>query len=302
MLHFFDPLTTKYSNNDLRAEASLYIGQSPGDNEDMENLYLSTAEFYDIDTRHMAYHDVEFYRQYARKMGGNVLEIACGTGRVTIPLAEAGFDVWGIDLSFPMLSILKRKMQSLDSSIARKMHISQADMADFELRRRFDLIIVPFRAFQALTSEERIRSCLGQIRSHLKDDGIFILDVFKPDWRMDESWVSTEEQFDWVKNDEPGGRTIIRTRLRRSIDTVNQIIHPEIVYYIEDASGARERIAEELSLKYYYQYQMEVLLIVSGFTIRESFGYYDKRSTDRGSELIFVCGKTQARGEPRWKS
>lgn len=268
----------------------------------MENLYLSTAEFYDIDTRHMAYHDVEFYRQYARKTGGKVLELACGTGRVTIPLAEAGFEVWGIDLSFPMLSILKRKMKELGGESARRMHISQADMADFELRRKFDLIIVPFRAFQALTSEERVRSSLNHIKNHLKDDGLFIVDVFKPDWRMDESWVNTEEQFDWVKNDEAGGKTIIRTRLRRSIDTLNQIIHPEIIYYIEDPSGARERIAEQLSLKYYYQYQMEVLLVVSGFVIHETFGYYDKRGTETGSELIFVCGKSPERKGASWKS
>lgn len=268
----------------------------------MENLYLSTAEFYDIDTRNMAYHDVEFYRKYAGKGGGSVLELACGTGRVTIPLAESGFDVWGLDLSYPMLSILKRKMKKLPRQSSRRMHISQADMADFDLGRKFDLIIIPFRAFQALTTEERIRSCLHQVKQHLKDDGVFILDIFKPEWRMDESWVSTEEHVDWVKNDFGDGRTIIRTRLRRSIDTVNQIIHPEIVYYIEEPGGERERVSEPLSLKYYYQYQMEVLLIVTGFTIRESFGYYDKRSTDHGPELIFVCGKSETKGEPSWKS
>lgn len=267
----------------------------------MENLYLSTAEFYDIDVRRMAYHDIDFYRQYAKKAGGEVLEIACGTGRVTIPLAEAGFEVYGIDLSRPMLTILERKMSELPPAIARRIHITHADMADFELRRQFDLIIVPFRAFQALTSDDRIRSSLQHVKKHLKEGGLFIVDVFKPAWRMDESWVSTEEEFDWVKTDESSGRTIIRARLRRSIDTANQVIHPEIIYYLEDGSGARERISEPLSLKYYYQYQMEVLLICSGFTIRESFGYYDKRSTDHGSELIFVCTKTPER-EEAWKS
>jgi len=280
----------------------LYIEEPTGDNDLMENLYLSTAEFYDIDTRHMAYHDIDFYRQYARKTGGEVLEIACGTGRVTIPLAEAGFEVWGIDLSRPMLSILKRKMQKLPSETAGRIHVLQADMADFDLKRKFNLIVIPFRAFQALTTDERVRSSMRAIKAHLKEGGLFIVDVFKPHWRMDESWVSTEEQFDWVKSDEGAGRTIIRARLRRSIDTVNQIIHPEIIYYIEDGTGARERISEPLSLKYYYEYQMQVLLICSGFTIQESFGYYDKRSTAQGSELIFVCAKAPKRREKQWKS
>ena len=268
----------------------------------MENLYLSTAEFYDIDTRHMAYHDVEFYRQYARKTGGEVLEMACGTGRVSIPLAESGFEVYGIDLSHPMLSILKRKMQELPPATANRLHIEQADMADFDLGRKFDLIVIPFRAFQALTTDDRVRSCLLAVKRHLRDGGLFILDVFKPNWRMDESWVSTEEQVDWVKSDEIGGRTIIRCRMRRSIDTVKQIIHPEIIYSSEDESGARERICEPLSLRYYYQYQMEVLLICTGFTIQETFGYYDRRGTEQGSDLIFVCSKTENKRGETWKS
>lgn len=258
----------------------------------MDNLYLSTAQFYDIDTRHMTYHDIDFYLDYARRQEGSVLEIACGTGRVTIPLAKAGLAVHGIDLSAPMLSILKNKLAELPSEVSRRIHIAQADMASFDLKRRFDLIIIPFRAFQALTTDEKIRSSLLCIRKHLADGGLFILDVFKPRWRMDESWVSTEEEFEWVKQDETSGKTIVRASLRRSIDTRNQIIHPEIIYYIEDSAGTRERICEPLSLRYYYQYQMEVLLITLGFTIVDTFGYYDRRSTDRGSELVFVCRAT----------
>jgi len=261
----------------------------------MENLYLSTAEFYDIDTRHMTYHDIDFYLSYARKTQASILEIACGTGRVTIPLASAGFDVYGIDLSLPMLEILERKVRELPPETSRRINVHQADMSDFDLHRSFDLIIIPFRAFQALTTDEKVRSALQCFKRHLAPGGLLILDVFKPRWRMDESWVNTEEEFDWVKQDEGTGKTIIRAGVRRSIDTRNQVIHPEIIYYIEDPSGARERICEPLSLRYYYQYQMEVLLITSGFTIVETYGYYDRRGTDRGSELIFVCRITPDR-------
>jgi len=137
----------------------------------MKNLYLSTAEFYDIDNYHLWYHDVGFYLEYARRQQGPILEIACGTGRVTIPLAQAGFEVQGIDLSLPMLSIFRRKLDRLDDETAGRIRLEQADMADFELGRTFDLIVVPFRAFQALTTDERARRALLCINATSRNGG-----------------------------------------------------------------------------------------------------------------------------------
>ncbi len=262
----------------------------------MKNLYLSSAEFYDIDTYHLANHDIGFYLDYARKMlpgepPGELLELACGTGRVSLPLAEAGFRVRGIDLSAPMLSVFKRKLSAAPREVAARVRLEQADMADFDLGRDFELIIVPFRAFQALTTEERVRSALLSIKRHLSPTGLLIIDLFRPRWRMDGSWASAVEQFDWSKTIRETGQTVVRSEIRRRIDTARQIIYPEIIYRVEERSGERTTVCEPLELRYYYQYQMEVLLICSGFKIEESFGYYDRRSTDEGSELIFVAGR-----------
>ena len=265
----------------------------------VKNLYLSSAEFYDIDNFNLAYHDIDFYVQYARRKGGTVLEVACGTGRVAIPLAKAGFNVVGIDLSEPMLSIFRKKLERLNPTVAGRIHLECADMADFDLERKFDLIIIPFRAFQALTSDERVRSALLCLKHHLTERGLLIIDLFKPHWRLDEGWATEEEEFDWVKTIETTGETIVRSEIRRSIDTVRQIIYPEIIFSIESKSGETKRIVEPLALRYYYQYQMEVLLICSGFTIVESFGYYDGRGTDYGSELIFVVTKSDGNAPRR---
>ncbi len=263
----------------------------------MKNLYLSTAQFYDIDNYHLWYHDTGFYLDYARMQRGSILEVACGTGRVTIPLAEAGYEVVGLDLSLPMLSIFRRKLASLDERVARRIRLEQADMADFDLGRRFDLIVVPFRAFQALGSDEQARSALLCMKRHLSDRGLLIIDLFKPTWRMEESWASGEEALDWVKTVEETGETVVRTEIRRKIDTARQIIYPEIIYYVEKASGERKKIVEALALRYYYEYQMQVHLACVGLEVVETFGGYDRRSTEGGSELIFVIKRLTERME-----
>ncbi len=261
----------------------------------MKNLYLSTAEFYDIDNYHLWQHDAGFYLDYARRQNGSILEIACGTGRVSIPLAQAGFEVFGIDLSQPMLSIFRRKLASLDERVAGRIRLEQADMADFELGERFDLIIVPFRAFQALTMDEQVRSALLCMKRHLTHSGLLIIDVFRPAWRMDQSWASDEEALDWVKTVKETGETVVRTEIRRRIDTVRQIICPEIIYYVEKPSGERKKIVEALALRYHYEYQMQVSFACAGLEVVETYGGYDRRDSDRGSELIFVVRKLSER-------
>jgi len=260
----------------------------------MKNLYLSTAEFYDIDNYHLWHHDTGFYLDYARRQNGSILEIACGTGRVSIPLAEAGYEVVGLDLSLPMLSIFRRKLASLDERVARRIRLEQADMADFDLGRTFDLILVPFRAFQALTTDEQVRSALLSMKRHLADRGLLIIDLFRPAWRMDQSWASDEEAFDWVKTLKDG-ETVVRTEIRRRIDTVRQIIYPENVYYVEKPTGERKKIVEALALRYHYEYQMQVHFACTGLEVVETYGAYDRRAADRGSELIFIVRKLSQR-------
>ena len=160
------------------------------------NLFRVTASLYDLDQRDITQDDIPFYLEYASKLSGSILELACGTGRVTIPLANEGYNIWGIDLSKEMLGQLKVKMENLQEEVKQRIHIIQADMTNFELGRAFTLIIIPFRSFQSLTSEEQQKACLHTINRHLSEDGHFIIDVFKPYAHLDKSWIQPEV-LDW---------------------------------------------------------------------------------------------------------
>ncbi|NLG88881.1 MAG: class I SAM-dependent methyltransferase [Clostridiaceae bacterium] len=254
------------------------------------NLYQKAAFLYDFDNRDIVKVDIPFYLEYASKYPGDILELACGTGRVSIILAQNGYKVWGIDLSDSMLEQFRIKLSRQPKAVQDNIWIGRYDMSCFRLNRKFSLIIVPFRGFQSLTADEAQRSCLKCVYEHLADEGVFIINTFRPYNKLDETWVYPEK-VQWEAVDEKTGNRIIKKHSGKKIDTINQVIYPEMIYQIIEPDGKVSEIRELLELKYYYYDQLKELLESSGFIIKEEFGYYDKSSISDGKELIFVCGK-----------
>ena len=128
-------------------------------------------EMYDILCQGLDY-GIDFYVGLAREAKGPVLDIACGTGRVLLPVLQAGTDADGMDLFQPMLDTARRKADALGLSPA----LHRGDMADFQLPRRYALIMITFNAFcHMLTTEDQLRS-LGCIRRHLLPGGLLAFD------------------------------------------------------------------------------------------------------------------------------
>ena len=254
------------------------------------NLYPKTAFLYDFDNRDIVKSDIPFYLEYAAKYPGNILELACGTGRVALTLAENGCKIYGIDLSESMLEQFKLKLKDRPRTVRDNIRLVKDDMSDFQLDQDFSLIIVPFRAFQSLPTEESQRSCLKCVHKHLRIDGVFIINVFRPYKTMDESWIYPEI-VQWEAVDAKTGNNIIKKHRGPKIDIANQIIYPEMIYQVVAPDGKVTEITEQLELKFYYYDQLKALLESEGFEIKEEYGYYDKTNIKDGKELIFVCGK-----------
>jgi 2-polyprenyl-3-methyl-5-hydroxy-6-metoxy-1,4-benzoquinol methylase len=124
--------------------------------------------------------DIPFYVGLARETaarGESVLELGCGTGRVTIPMAAAGAGVTGLDNAAPMIEIARRKATVADVEVTWV----EADMASFALDARFGLVAIPFRSFCLLLTEEAQRSCLACAGQHLLPRGRLALNFFNPD-------------------------------------------------------------------------------------------------------------------------
>jgi SAM-dependent methyltransferase len=253
------------------------------------NTYKTTAKYYDSDNKDLLKDDIDFYIDYASKLDGNILELGCGTGRITIPMARAGHEIWGLDVSGPMLDVFREKAKKENKTINENLQILNDDMRNFELDEKFKLIFIPFRTFQNLITEEGQKNCLKCCYDHLTDDGLFIVNVFKP-WggSIDESWVQPEKtDYETIEND----IKIKRTHIRERVDLKNQVIYPKLIYYVTNKDGKTDKYYEHLAMKYYYVDQLKELLQKNGFTVINEFGYYDKCSIEEGGEIIFVCKK-----------
>lgn len=123
-----------------------------------------------------AQNDIPFYLTHAQAAAGPVLEIGCGTGRVTLALAAAGVNVIGLDVSAPMLEEARRKAER------HRVRVEwiEADGRSFDLGQRFALIIMPFNTLQFFRDPTSLGQLFDRVKSHLQDGGRFIFDVFNP--------------------------------------------------------------------------------------------------------------------------
>ncbi|MBV8842427.1 MAG: class I SAM-dependent methyltransferase [Bryobacterales bacterium] len=117
-----------------------------------------------------------YYMELARQSSGGILELACGTGQLTVPLAAAGLPVVGLDLSAPMLNTARERAAAANVSVEHLL----GDMRNFNLGRGFGLIFVARNSLLHLHSTEDILATFAAIKRHLAPGGIFAFDIFNP--------------------------------------------------------------------------------------------------------------------------
>ncbi len=238
------------------------------------------GKYYDLENARMV-EDIPFYLQQARKHGGPVLELACGTGRITIPLAEAGIDVTGLDISEPMLSHarVKAKRKKL------KIRWVRADCRDFRLPRTFNLIIFPFNSIAHLKDLESIESCLSSVRRHLAEEGRFIIDHFNP--RLDILTRDSSRRYPVAEYLDPdGGEDVVVTE-SNVYNRATQV--NEIKWYYK--IGTRPEEVVDLNMRIYYPQELDAFLHYNGFRVEDKFGDYEGHPFDSSSPKQIVVSR-----------
>jgi SAM-dependent methyltransferase len=232
--------------------------------------------------------DVEFFRSLARDDGGPILDVGCGTGRVSVALAADGHEVVGLDLSGPMLGLAERRRATLRSEVAARLAFVQADMTDFDLGRAFALIVVPFRVFQFALSPEAQRSTLAAMHRHLATGGELVLDLFDPRLDLCLPDAAPPPSLEVVRHPATGNDVRIE-RLERINDPVNQLFD-EVWQTTEiDAAGHPIRsLRETLSLRWTYRWEMRHLLELAGFEVVAEFGDFKGSPPAYGREQVWV--------------
>jgi SAM-dependent methyltransferase len=237
--------------------------------------------------------DVAFYRRLAAASGPRVLELGCGTGRVTIALAEAGLESTGLDLSPGMLQEAQSKVERLEPATRARLRFFEADMKDFTLGLQFDTVVIPARAFAFLLTIEAQRACLARVFDHLRPRGVLSIDVFDP--RLDLCLPGVTKGRTETAVDPATGRTFRVEVISRHNDTLSQVLREAWRFTELDAAGAiLQAEDEELVLRWTYRYEMRHLLELAGFDRIEEQSDFAGSPPAYGGEQVWVCRRPDA--------
>ncbi|HYK92330.1 MAG TPA: class I SAM-dependent methyltransferase [Acidobacteriota bacterium] len=245
---------------------------SPFDNAELYDVLFADLDF-----------DRSFYLELARAAHGAVLEVACGSGRILIPCLQAGVKIEGIDNSRPMLTALLRKAAGLGLQAT----VHHADMRDFVLANRYDLVFIAFNGFvHALTTAEQLET-LQRCRHHLNTGGMLVFNVFYPGLEI----IAGTEGVPVLEHEalHPATGLPVRIYDTRTLNRVEQIQYSSIEIQELDAEGrvmASHR--SETSMRWTFKPEMELLLRASGFSRWQICGGFNRRPLEREDDLMVV--------------
>lgn len=233
--------------------------------------------------------DVAFYREAAREYGDPILELGCGTGRITMALAEAGKRITGLDLSERMLERAVQKRAALRVEARERLHLIQGDMTKFDLGEKFRLIIIPFRPMQHLLEVEQQIACLECVRKHLRPDGRLVLDVFQTDAERMHDLIHQRETLVTEYKTADGRNVRISERIA-AFHRAEQRNDVEMIFSVEHPGGRKERLVFAWPLRYFFRYEVEHLLARCGFRLGAEYGNFVRTPIrDDSPEMIFVA-------------
>jgi predicted RNA methylase len=231
--------------------------------------------------------DVPFFVEEAARAHGPVLELMAGTGRVSLPLIEAGVDLTCVDYSTEMLSVLRRKIYARGLTAT----LYNMDVRDLRLERQFALVIIPFYGFTELTDLDDERRVLARVHDHMADDGRFICTLHNPAVRL-RSVSNVYEQ--WSKGQLADGTTVL---LWGTQDHENDIVTVEEFFEVYDRQNlmqARHRF--ELTFRLLDRAQFEAMATAAGFEVEALYGDYQRAPFEEESSpyMIWVLRKAPA--------
>jgi SAM-dependent methyltransferase len=219
--------------------------------------------------------DIPFYLAQAERWagpGGAVLELACGNGRVVLPMARAGYRVAAVDTSEAVLEQLAQRLSEEPEPVRERVQPLRQDMRRLKLDRLFRFIYLPFNTMLVLLQPHDRQAMLDRVREHLAPSGAFAFDIFTPDPArlVDDDWTTDLE----VEADDPGGdgRVHVRRDCRRKMDYGRQTMRLHFRSVITRGDIELARWEDEMDLAYIFPRELELILERQGMRIEHRYG------------------------------
>lgn len=236
--------------------------------------------------------DINFYLLQARHADGPILELGSGTGRITLPLLNAGHDISGLDVSKNMMDSLLRKIDELNKPVKGKFVIGDMAYTGDLFEKKFKLVIVPYRGFQSLLSSSAQEQCLVGLRNILDKDHKVIINIFTPNLEMFDQNSNMTYKTKIISNPHSGEDLSVWHRTKISIS--NQTLNVDIkVETSQDGSIDKIRYAP-FKLRYIYPYEAKYLFHYCGYEIVDLIGDYDGTPYNNPSQdMIWTIRKRE---------
>ncbi len=229
--------------------------------------------------------DVEFIKKWAEKVNSPIIDLACGTGRATIPLAEAGHSLIGVDIHHGMLTQAKQKTEHTDLNI----NWIEQDCTNLQLGMKSPLIFIVGNSFQHFLTNEEQDQLLTSVHNHLEKEGIFIFGTRFPS--PDELLQPPTEEY-WRSYKDETGKTVDVYTIS-NYDTLQQVQHYITIRRLKDDSGKTvEEQKTNIKLRYVFPQEMNRLLGQNGFEILGVYKDWNESPLTQDShQMSYVCRK-----------
>jgi SAM-dependent methyltransferase len=242
--------------------------------------YDPLADLYDLEYSHE--YDLPSWLTLAKREGGPIVEWGAGTGRLVIPLAKAGFDVTGVELSERMVEEGRKKGGTIEWVCG--------DMRTAQLGQRYALAVCAFNSFLCLLNVDEALAFLRNAREHLKPGGLLGIEVssFSPEELVDPPG-GPELRHDFTR-DLPEGK-LDRFSVSR-YDAASQLLTMRLFYELYDASGElKDRRAHDLTIRVTGRDELRLLLRLAGFEVEAVYGGFEGEPFAAGSDHLIVLAR-----------
>lgn len=230
--------------------------------------------------------ELAFYSSALRGCSGPVLEVACGTGMILLPLLEQEFDIYGFDLSEQMLETLFAKAKRTGrKDIAQR--VMKQNMVDFRYDFRLDAVFIPARSFLHLATQEDQIACLRNIRRHLHGGGRLMLNFFTPSLNALLRHVDPNPEFkDYGRYHHPESGEDIKVSFRQINDLSEQT--QQITWQFEISGSVHE---SAMMMRWIYKKEFELLAKIAGFKVSALYSGFESTPYNGEGEMVWILEK-----------
>jgi SAM-dependent methyltransferase len=258
--------------------------------------YYEHADDYDLEYQSQSEQDLPFWKELVmRYLPHNVLELACGSGRIGLELLHSpgDFQLEGLDLSEEMLAAYRRKLEREPESIQQRVTLHTSDMFDYELPNKgtFDLAFLPFNSISHLYEIEQQLGAFKNTYEHLAPGGRFVVDVALPDVDYLSNALNRPSHVYLEDEIEVPDEFTMLLYSSRKYEPIEQLQHITWIHEKFFETGEHERSLLKLDMHIFFPRELQILFLASGFRIEAIYGGYDWKPLGSGTRQIVVGRK-----------